>query len=175
MYRDKSLLPAQAVRLCVLGTLARRPQRYGDLAASSRRFMGALIGPMQVLGRVLEFVFLGQVRPSRLGTLTLWLLPASLAVLLLWQVPLGWRIGLLAVGAMALVLGLGWLRAQAWLQSWAERRTWHRRLAQLLLSLAGADKHSWVGWLCCAGNWLVKIGVLALAHVVAVFLFWGWR
>jgi hypothetical protein len=57
MYRDKSLLPAQAVRLAVLGTLARGDVAYGVLAASSRRFMAALIGPnLDLFGTSIELL-----------------------------------------------------------------------------------------------------------------------
>jgi MFS family permease len=51
------------------------------LDARDAAWVGALIGPMQVLGRLVEFFLLRSLRPSRIGTLTLWLLPASLLVL----------------------------------------------------------------------------------------------
>lgn len=51
------------------------------LDARDAAWVGALIGPMQVLGRLVEFFALRSLRPSRVGALTLWLLPASLLVL----------------------------------------------------------------------------------------------
>ncbi|TAD90688.1 MAG: hypothetical protein EAZ99_05215 [Alphaproteobacteria bacterium] len=67
MYRDKSLLPTQAVRLCVLGTLARGSLRYSELAAASRRFMAALTGPnLDLLGTSIELLRIeGLIRPLR--------------------------------------------------------------------------------------------------------------
>ena len=44
-------------------------------------WIGACIGPMQVLGRVLESVFLHHLQPSRVGMLAMWLLPMSLVLL----------------------------------------------------------------------------------------------
>ncbi|HEY0819400.1 MAG TPA: MFS transporter, partial [Rhizobacter sp.] len=46
-------------------------------------WIGALIGPMQVLGRVMEYVFLSRMHPARVGMLAMWLLPAALALLAL--------------------------------------------------------------------------------------------
>ncbi|MEK8034711.1 MFS transporter [Ideonella sp. DXS29W] len=51
------------------------------LSASHAAWVGALIGPMQVLGRSIELVFLSKVHPSRIGVLAMWLLPASLVLL----------------------------------------------------------------------------------------------
>lgn len=44
-------------------------------------WLGALIGPMQVLGRLLEYGFLSRWSPSRVGALAMWLLPLSLLIL----------------------------------------------------------------------------------------------
>src|SRR3569833_3152527 len=44
---------------------------------SQAAWIAALIGPMQVLGRALEYAFLSRWHPSRVGTLAMWLLPAS--------------------------------------------------------------------------------------------------
>ena len=51
------------------------------LSARDAAWVGALIGPMQVLGRLVEFFALRSLRPSSVGALTLWLLPASLLAL----------------------------------------------------------------------------------------------
>jgi hypothetical protein len=45
MYRDKSLLPTQAIRLAVLGSLGRGERRYAELATETRQFTGAIVGP----------------------------------------------------------------------------------------------------------------------------------
>ncbi len=51
------------------------------LSVAQAAWVGALIGPMQVLGRILEYAFLSRWHPSRVGTLAMWLLPASLLLL----------------------------------------------------------------------------------------------
>ena len=43
--------------------------------------IGALIGPMQVLGRVLEFTLLSRWNASTIASLAMWLLPTSLVLL----------------------------------------------------------------------------------------------
>jgi len=53
------------------------------LTLSQAAWVGALIGPMQVFGRVLEYSFLSRWTASRVGTLAMWLLPVSLGVLAL--------------------------------------------------------------------------------------------
>ena len=45
MYRDNSLIPAEAVRLAALGELARAPRIYADLAVAVRHFVQRLVGP----------------------------------------------------------------------------------------------------------------------------------
>ncbi|GAB5470238.1 MAG: hypothetical protein Kilf2KO_32680 [Rhodospirillales bacterium] len=45
MFRDKSLVPAQAIRLLALGLLAEAPRSYADLASGVRQVTGLLIGP----------------------------------------------------------------------------------------------------------------------------------
>ena len=69
MYRDKSLLPTQAIRLAALGSLANAPKRYGDLASEIRHFTGALIGPsLELLGTSLELLrFEGLITPAEGG------------------------------------------------------------------------------------------------------------
>jgi hypothetical protein len=65
MYRDKSLLPTQAIRLAVLGTLGNGARRYGELAAETRHFTGALVGPsLDLLGTSIELLrFEGLIEP----------------------------------------------------------------------------------------------------------------
>jgi hypothetical protein len=45
MFRDNSLIPAEAVRLAALGLLAEAPRRYGDLALEIRHFTSHVVGP----------------------------------------------------------------------------------------------------------------------------------
>ncbi|MEO1190815.1 MAG: hypothetical protein AAFY02_03615 [Pseudomonadota bacterium] len=45
MFRDKSLVPAQAIRLLALGLLAEEPRSYADLASRVRQITGLLVGP----------------------------------------------------------------------------------------------------------------------------------
>ena len=58
MYRDNSLMPKEAVRLTVLGTLALGgTMRYGDLAAEVRHFTGRIVGPsLDLMGTSLEML-----------------------------------------------------------------------------------------------------------------------
>lgn len=58
MYRDNSLMPKEAVRLTVLGTLILGgPSRYGDLAAAVRHFTGRVVGPsLDLMGTSLEML-----------------------------------------------------------------------------------------------------------------------
>ena len=51
------------------------------LTLTQAAWIGALIGPMQVLGRILEFSFLSHWSSSRIGVLAMWLLPLSLGTL----------------------------------------------------------------------------------------------
>ncbi|MBM3533153.1 MAG: hypothetical protein FJX60_08990 [Alphaproteobacteria bacterium] len=65
MYRDNSLIPAEAVRLAALGELARAPRRYADLAVAVRHFVQRLTGPsLDLLGPSLELLKIeGLIRP----------------------------------------------------------------------------------------------------------------
>jgi MFS family permease len=133
--------------------------------------VGALIGPMQVLGRVLEFVFLGQVRPSRLGALTLWLLPASLAVLLLAEGASPW-IALFALlygagnGMMTIVRGA--LPAELYGREQYGAINGALATPVLLSKAAGPVLAAWLlGWLAP----LPLIGVLAALGAIAALLF----
>lgn len=57
MFRDNSLIPAEAVRLAALGFLAEAPHRYGDLAAEIRHFTGRIVGPsLDLMGTSLELM-----------------------------------------------------------------------------------------------------------------------
>lgn len=70
------------------------------LSTAEAAWVGALVGPMQVLGRVLEFTFLSKAKPSRVGVLAMWLLPASLGLLALGH-------GHVLLGVFALLYGTG--------------------------------------------------------------------
>jgi DNA-binding PadR family transcriptional regulator len=65
MYRDKSLLPTQAIRLAVLGSLGRGTRRYAELATETRHFTGAIVGPsLDLLGTSIELLrFEGLIAP----------------------------------------------------------------------------------------------------------------
>ncbi len=57
MYRDKSLIPAEAIRLLALGLLAEAPRSYADLASEVRRVTGLLVGPsLDMLAPPLELL-----------------------------------------------------------------------------------------------------------------------
>ncbi len=57
MYRDKTLIPTEAIRLCALGLLASGPRRYGELAVEVRHFASHILGPsLDVLGPSLELL-----------------------------------------------------------------------------------------------------------------------
>ena len=45
MYRDRSLIPSEAVRLAALGSLALAPKPYAELAAEVRQFTARIAGP----------------------------------------------------------------------------------------------------------------------------------
>jgi DNA-binding PadR family transcriptional regulator len=55
MYKDHSLIPAEAVRLAALGMLAEAPRSYEALAAEVRQFVSRIAGPsLDLLGPPLE-------------------------------------------------------------------------------------------------------------------------
>ena len=57
MFKDKSLIPSEAVRLCALGMLAEKDRAYGDLASEVRQFAGRLIGPsLDLIGAPIELM-----------------------------------------------------------------------------------------------------------------------
>jgi MFS family permease len=65
-----------AISVHVIAVLGER-----GLAAADAVWIGALIGPMQFSGRLMEFLFGRRLPASGLGTLTVLLLPASLVML----------------------------------------------------------------------------------------------
>ena len=57
MYRDKTLIPTEAIRLLALGLLAEAPRSYAELALSVREFASHLVGPsLDMLGPPLELL-----------------------------------------------------------------------------------------------------------------------
>ena len=54
-FKDQSLIPQEAVRLCALGLLAEHDRRFGELAVEVRRFVSRMLGPsLDVLGTSIE-------------------------------------------------------------------------------------------------------------------------
>ena len=66
MYRDNSLIPTEALRLCTLGTLAVQPQTYENLAREVRKFASRIVGPsLDIMGLSIEVLIAeGLVRPT---------------------------------------------------------------------------------------------------------------
>ncbi|MGH7090758.1 MAG: hypothetical protein ACREFQ_17820 [Stellaceae bacterium] len=57
MFRDKSLIPSEAIRLAALGFLAEGPRRYGELASQIRHFTSCVAGPsLELMGTSLELL-----------------------------------------------------------------------------------------------------------------------
>ena len=57
MFRDKTLIPTEAIRVLALGLLAERPRRYAELAQELRRFIGLVLGPsLDMLAPSLELL-----------------------------------------------------------------------------------------------------------------------
>ena len=57
MYRDNSLIPAEAVRLAALGSLAQAAKSYAALAGEVRHFAGRIVGPsLDLMGPSLELL-----------------------------------------------------------------------------------------------------------------------
>ena len=55
MYRDNTLIPAEAIRLAALGGLIEGERAYGELASEIRHFVGRIAGPsLDLLGTSLE-------------------------------------------------------------------------------------------------------------------------
>lgn len=57
MYRDKTLIPTEALRLAALGTLAQGPVRYSALSRDVRGFAARIAGPtLDILGASIELL-----------------------------------------------------------------------------------------------------------------------
>ena len=57
MFRDKTLIPTEAIRVLALGLIADRPRRYSELAQELRRFIGLVLGPsLDMLAPSLELL-----------------------------------------------------------------------------------------------------------------------
>ena len=55
MFRDRSLIPAEAIRLMALGLLAEAPRPYGELAGEIRYFTSNFVGPsLDLMGSSIE-------------------------------------------------------------------------------------------------------------------------
>src|SRR5579883_166806 len=69
MFRDHSLVPAEAIRLAALGLLAEAPRRYADLAAEVRFLTTRIAGPSpELMGTSLELLrYEGLVTPVENG------------------------------------------------------------------------------------------------------------
>ncbi|MBO6781718.1 MAG: hypothetical protein JJ899_00320 [Alphaproteobacteria bacterium] len=65
MYRDKTLIPSEAIRLCMLGSLALHPFTYAELAREVRAFTSRIAGPsLDMMGSSIEVLRAeGLVRP----------------------------------------------------------------------------------------------------------------
>ncbi|MBS27645.1 MAG: hypothetical protein CL566_01785 [Alphaproteobacteria bacterium] len=65
MYRDKTLIPTEALRLCMLGTLAIESHTYAELAREVRAFASRIVGPsLDLMGLSIEMLRAeGLVRP----------------------------------------------------------------------------------------------------------------
>lgn len=54
-FKDQSLIPQEAVRLCALGLLTERERPFGELAMEVRRFVSRMLGPsLDILGTSIE-------------------------------------------------------------------------------------------------------------------------
>jgi hypothetical protein len=57
MFRDKTLIPTEAIRVLALGLIAERPRAYAGLAQELRRFIGLVLGPsLDMLAPSLELL-----------------------------------------------------------------------------------------------------------------------
>lgn len=66
MFRDQSLVPAEAIRLAALGLLAEAPRRYADLASEVRFLTTRIAGPSpELMATSLELLrYEGLVAPK---------------------------------------------------------------------------------------------------------------
>src|SRR5579864_2274502 len=67
MFRDHSLVPAEAIRLAALGLLAETQRRCADLAAEVRFLTSRIVGPSpELMGTSLELLRVeGLATPAR--------------------------------------------------------------------------------------------------------------
>lgn len=65
MFRDRSLIPAEAIRLMALGLLAEGSRAYGELAAEARYFTSNFVGPsLDLMGSSIEMLrYQGLIEP----------------------------------------------------------------------------------------------------------------
>ncbi len=65
MFRDRSLIPAEAIRLMALGLLAEGARAYGDLAGEIRYFTSSFVGPsLDLMGSSIELLrYQGLIEP----------------------------------------------------------------------------------------------------------------
>lgn len=57
MYRDKTLIPTEAIRLAALGALAMQPMSYANLARDVRAFTSRIAGPsLDMMGTSIELL-----------------------------------------------------------------------------------------------------------------------
>lgn len=57
MYRDRSLIPAEAIRLLALGLLSEQACTYAELAAATRHFVSHMTGPsLDMMGPSIELL-----------------------------------------------------------------------------------------------------------------------
>jgi DNA-binding PadR family transcriptional regulator len=57
MYRDNSLIPSEALRLCALGRLMLGERHYAELAGEVRHFTSRMVGPsLELLGTSIELL-----------------------------------------------------------------------------------------------------------------------
>ena len=69
MYRDNTLIPAEAVRLAALGSLVEGEKSYADLAREIRFFVARIVGPsLDLLGSSLELLRLEGLTAAKDGT-----------------------------------------------------------------------------------------------------------
>lgn len=91
-----SSLVSSAILLHLLAFLQSR-----GIAAHQAALIGALLGPMQVLGRILEIAFGRHATSKQVGTLAMWLAPLGIALLVFPGD------GLILYAGFALIYGLG--------------------------------------------------------------------
>jgi len=64
-FKDHSLVPQEAVRLCTLGLLLEGERPFGELAVEVRRFVSRMLGPsLDILGTSIEALrYQGMIEP----------------------------------------------------------------------------------------------------------------